>query len=91
MSGQRRVQQAGPWFEEFEVGPIHEHRRRRTVTEPDVLFTTMTMNTQPLHLNARESGREAPFHDRLLNSMFTLPTLVTMAPLATPGQREAGR
>lgn len=44
----RRVVQRGLWFEEFEVGVVYEHRPGRTVTEADnVLFTTLTMNTQP--------------------------------------------
>src|SRR6476660_10537269 len=76
----RRVVQRGLWFEEFEVGTVYEHRPGRTVTEADnVLFTTLTMNTQPLHLDAHESGRQPPFHERLVNSMFTLSTLVGLS------------
>lgn len=76
----RRVRQRGLWFEEFEVGTVYEHRPGRTVTEADnVLFTTLTMNTQPLHLDAHESGRQPPFHERLVNSMFTLSTLVGLS------------
>lgn len=76
----RRIVQRGLWFEEFEVGTIYEHRPGRTVTEADnVLFTTLTMNTQPLHLDAHESGSQPPFHERLVNSMFTLSTLVGLS------------
>ncbi|MBM9463609.1 MaoC family dehydratase [Aeromicrobium sp. YIM 150415] len=76
----RRVIQRGLWVEEFEVGAIYEHRPGRTVTEADnVLFTTLTMNTQPLHLDQAESEQLAPFHDRLVNSMFTLSTLVGLS------------
>ena len=76
----RRVLQRGLWFEEFEVGTIYEHRPGRTVTEADnVLFTTLTMNTQPLHLDQAASEQLAPFHDRLVNSMFTLSTLVGLS------------
>jgi len=68
------------WFEDFEVGTIYEHRPGRTVTEADnVFFTTLTMNTQPLHLDAHESGQLAPFNERLVNSMFTLSTLVGLS------------
>jgi acyl dehydratase len=75
-----RVRQRGLWFEEFEVGSVYEHRPGRTVTETDnVLFTTLTMNTQALHLDAAESARQAPFHERLVNSMFTLSTLVGLS------------
>src|SRR6478736_9256545 len=76
----RRVVQRGLWFEQFEVVTVYEHRPGRTVTEADnVLFTTLTMNTQPLHLDAHESGRQPPFHERLVNSMFTLSTLVGLS------------
>ncbi|WP_036555916.1 MaoC family dehydratase [Nocardioides insulae] len=76
----KRIIQRGLWFEEFEVGAIYEHRPGRTVTEADnVLFTTLTMNTQPLHLDAHESAQQGPFHERLVNSMFTLSTLVGLS------------
>lgn len=76
----RRLRQRGLWFEEFEVGTIYEHRPGRTVTETDnVLFTTLTMNTQALHLDAAISAQTAPFHERLVNSMFTLSTLVGLS------------
>lgn len=80
MSETKRILQRGLWFEEFEVGTTYEHRPGRTVTEADnVLFTTLTMNTQPLHLDAHESGQQPPFHERLVNSMFTLSTLVGLS------------
>ena len=76
----KRVTQRGLWFEEFEVGTVYAHRPGRTVTEADnVLFTTLTMNTQPLHLDQAESEKLPPFHDRLVNSMFTLSTLVGLS------------
>jgi acyl dehydratase len=76
----RRVLQRGLWFEEMEVGTVYDHRPGRTVTETDnVLFTTLTMNTQPLHLDQAASELLPPFHDRLVNSMFTLSTLVGLS------------
>ena len=78
-SAPKRVTQRGLWFEEFEVGAIYEHRPGRTVTETDnVLFTTLTMNTQALHLDA-EYGAESEFGERLVNSMFTLSALVGLS------------
>ena len=75
-----RVVQRGLWYEEFEVGVTYEHRPGRTVTETDnVLFTTLTMNTQALHLDAAASEQLEPFHDRLVNSMFTLSTMVGLS------------
>lgn len=77
---ERRIEQRGLWFEEFEVGATYVHAPGRTVTEADnVLFTTLTMNTQPLHLDQAASERLPPFHDRLVNSMFTLSTLVGLS------------
>jgi acyl dehydratase len=72
----RVVEQRGLWFEEFEEGTRYLHRPGRTVTEADnVLFTTLTMNTQALHLDAAWAA-DQPFGKRLVNSMFTLATIV---------------
>lgn len=75
----RRIEQRGLYFEEFEAGAVYLHRPGRTVTEADnVLFTTLTMNTQALHLDAAWSeGTE--FGERLVNSMFTLSTMVGLS------------
>lgn len=70
------VEQRGLWFEELDLGARYLHRPGRTVTEADnVLFTTLTMNTQALHLDAAWSAGQ-PFGQRLVNSMFTLATVV---------------
>lgn len=72
----RVVQQRGLWYDELEVGVTYRHAPGRTVTEADnVLFSTLTMNPQALHLDAHYSA-EQPFGQRLVNSMFTLATLV---------------
>ncbi len=76
MTTGKRIEQRGLWFEQFEVGATYVHAPGRTVTEADnVLFTTMTMNTQSLHLDAAWSAGQ-PFGERLVNSMFTLSTMV---------------
>ena len=70
------VEERGLFYEEFELGTRYLHRPGRTVTEADnVLFTTLTMNTQALHLDAAYAATQ-PFGQRLVNSMFTLSTLV---------------
>jgi acyl dehydratase len=76
-SGRTRViEQRGLYFDELEQDVVYAHRPGRTVTEADnVLFTTLTMNTQALHLDAAWSAAQ-PFGQRLVNSMFTLSTLV---------------
>ena len=71
------IVQRGLYFEEFELGARYLHRPGRTATEADnVLFTTLTMNTQALHLDAAFAGAEQPFGQRLMNSMWTLATMV---------------
>jgi len=71
------IVQRGLHFEEFVVGARYLHRPGRTATEADnVLFTTLTMNTQALHLDAAFAAASEPFHARLINSMWTLSTMV---------------
>ena len=70
------IEQRGLWFEEFEVGARYLHRPGRTATEADnVLFSSLTMNTQALHLDAAYAAAQ-PFGQRLMNSMWTLSTMV---------------
>jgi itaconyl-CoA hydratase len=70
------IEQRGLYFEEFELGTRYLHRPGRTITEGDnSLFTTLTMNTQALHLDAAWSATQ-PFGQRLVNSMYTLSTMV---------------
>lgn len=69
--------QRGLYFEEFDVDARYLHRPGRTATEADnVLFTTLTMNTQALHLDAAFADAQQPFAARLMNSMWTLSTMV---------------
>ncbi len=72
----RDILQRGLYFEEFEVDARYLHRPGRTATEADnVLFTTLTMNTQALHLDAAFAETQE-FGARLMNSMWTLSTMV---------------
>lgn len=77
----KEVVQRGLWFEEYEVGTAYLHRPGRTMTEADnVLFTTLTMNTQALHLDAAWAAQQLGFGgQRLMNSMHTLSTLVGLS------------
>lgn len=70
---------SGRWFEQFHVGEVIEHAVTRTVTETDnVLFSCLTMNPQPMHLDAEFSaGME--FGKPLMNSMFTVGLVVGIA------------
>lgn len=69
----------GRYFDELEVGVVYQHRPGRTVGESDnTLFSVLTMNPQSLHLDAHHSeGTE--FGQRLVNSLFTLATLVGLS------------
>ena len=70
---------SGRWFEELPVGTTVQHATRRTVTETDnVLFTTMTMNPAPLHLDA-EYAAATEFGQVLVNSMFTAALVVGLS------------
>ncbi|MGK3947732.1 MaoC family dehydratase [Microbacterium sp. K2] len=71
------IVQRGLYFEEFVTDARYLHRPGRTATEADnVLFTTLTMNTQALHLDAAFADAQRPFGARLINSMWTLSTMV---------------
>jgi acyl dehydratase len=74
---------AGLYYEEFEVGHVFKHALTRTVTETDnTLFSLMTMNPQPLHLDAEFSAR-TEFGQRLVNSLFTLGLVIGMTVVDT--------
>ena len=70
---------SGKYFEELEVGLTFEHEPGRTVTETDnLLFTSLTQNPHPLHLDA-EFARQS-IHGRILvNSIFTLGLVVGLS------------
>jgi acyl dehydratase len=67
---------AGLWFEDLEQGRTYAHPITRTVTEVDnVLFSTLTMNPQPLHLD-RDFASRTEFGQPLMNSLFTLALMI---------------
>ena len=67
---------AGLYFEEFTVGRAFDHAWTRTVTEMDnVLYSSLTMNVQPLHLD-EEFAKKTEFGQRIVNSLFTLGLMV---------------
>ena len=68
----------GLYFEQFTLGMKFDHPWTRTVTETDnVLFSTMTMNPQPLHLDAHFAAT-TEFGRPLVNSLFTLGLMIGM-------------
>jgi acyl dehydratase len=69
---------AGLWFEEFSVGQEFVHGWTRTVTEFDnTMFSLLTMNPQPLHIDAHFSEK-TEFGQRLFNSLYTLGIMIGM-------------
>ncbi|MFU1783705.1 MaoC family dehydratase [Haloarcula japonica] len=76
----------GLYYEEFEVGQTIEHEKRRTVSERDnQQFCDMTMNQQPLHLDA-EFAAETEFGERLVNGLYTMSLAVGLTiPETTDG------
>jgi acyl dehydratase len=67
---------SGLWFEELTPGLVVDHAVTRTVTEGDnTLFSVMTMNPQPLHLD-EVFAATTQYGTRIVNSLFTLSLLV---------------
>ena len=70
---------AGRHFDEWQVGDRIVHEVRRTVTETDnLLFSTMTHNPQPLHIDA-EAARASEFGQILVNGTFTFALMIGLS------------
>ena len=70
---------AGRYFDQWAIGDLIEHEIRRTVTETDnLLFSTMTHNPQPLHIDA-EAARASEFGQILVNGTFTFALMVGLS------------
>ena len=69
----------GKYFEELEVGQMFKHSNGRTLTEMDnVLFSMLTMNTQPLHSN-QDFASKTQFGQRIVNGVFMLGLIVGLS------------
>lgn len=67
----------GYYLEEFEIGQTFDHAIRRTVTEMDnTLFSALTHNPQPLHIDRHYCETETEFGQPLMNSLFTLGLMI---------------
>lgn len=70
---------AGRFFDQWTIGDVLEHEIRRTVTETDnLLFSTMTHNPQPLHLDV-EAAKASEFGQILVNGTFTFSLMVGLS------------
>src|SRR6201999_3832084 len=73
----QRHKRGGLYFEDFEVGKTYEHRYTRTVTQMDnMLFSNMTLNPQPLHIDRHFCETETEWGQPLMNSLFTLGLMI---------------
>jgi acyl dehydratase len=67
----------GLYFEDFEVGRVFRHRLTRTVSQMDnLLFSSLTLNPQPLHIDAHFCATDTEWGRPLMNSLFTLGLLI---------------
>jgi acyl dehydratase len=67
----------GLYFEDFAEGHVFKHRLTRTVTEMDnMLFSNLTLNPQPLHIDRHFCERETQWGKPLMNSLFTLGLMI---------------
>lgn len=72
-----RHPRGGLYFEDFEIGSVIEHRLTRSVTQMDnMLFSNMTLNPQPLHIDRQYCEEETEWGQPLMNSFFTLGLMV---------------
>ena len=70
---------AGRFYDQWTIGDTITHDIRRTVTETDnLLFTTMTHNPQPLHLDV-EAARASEFGQILVNGTFTFALMIGLS------------
>jgi acyl dehydratase len=72
-----RHPRGGLYFDDFVPGTLFKHRLTRTVTEMDnVLFSNMTLNPQPLHIDRHFCERETEWGQPIMNSLFTLGLMI---------------
>ncbi|MCC6613879.1 MAG: MaoC family dehydratase [Anaerolineae bacterium] len=66
----------GKYYEDLEPGMIVHHDLGRTLTEADnLLFCSLTLNTQPLHIN-EDFASKTEFGQRIVNGIFTMGVVV---------------
>ena len=72
-----RHPRGGLYFEDFVIGTLYRHRLTRTVTQMDnMLFSNMTLNPQPLHIDRHFCAEETEWGQPLMNSLFTLGLMI---------------
>ena len=82
----RYREDAGGYYEDFNIGDIYEHRPGRTLLEADnTWFTLLTMNTHPIHFD-HAYATQSSFAKPLINSTLTL-AIVTGMSVTTTSQK----
>ncbi len=77
MEESNRHPRGGIYFDDFEIGAQFRHRLTRTVTQADnIWFSCLTLNPQPLHIDAHFCETETEWGRPLMNSLFTLGLLI---------------
>lgn len=77
--GHGGIRMAGRYFDQWTIGDRITHEIRRTVTETDnLLFSVMTHNPQPLHIDA-EAARASEFGQILVNGTFTFALMIGLS------------
>src|ERR1700719_1694478 len=72
-----RHPRGGLYFEAFSVGQVFRHGLTRTVTQMDnMLFSNMTLNPQPLHIDAHFCATDTEWGRPIMNSLFTLGLMI---------------
>ncbi|HUI22626.1 MAG TPA: MaoC family dehydratase [Methylocella sp.] len=72
-----RHKRGGIFYEDFVIGATIEHRLTKTVTQMDnMLFSNMTLNPQPLHIDTHFCETETQWGRPLMNSLFTLGLMI---------------
>ena len=67
---------AGLYLEDCKIGQIFNHEIRKTVTQNDnMMFSTMTLNSQPLHID-KQFSEKTIWGKPIVNSFFTLGLVV---------------
>jgi acyl dehydratase len=70
---------AGRFFEDWQVGDVIAHEIRRTATEADnLLFSALTYNSQPLHIDL-EAAKASEFGQILVNGTFTFSLMIGLS------------
>src|SRR5271168_3810343 len=84
-----RHKRGGLYFEGFVPGEVVEHRYSRTVTQMDnMLFSNMTLNPQPLHIDRQFCEQETEWGQPLMNSLFTLGLMIGIQEIGRASCRE---